>query len=164
MLVLEDCSLLSLVFHGLQLLLELVVLALIATDLLLTHCFLLVDRLVVALVFDASVFFEEAPLVLQLGDFFSEGVLVHAMPLSSLVCIGELAAEVGQLVRLLLHECLVLQAERLNDALVSLLVVFRLLVQLLFETSHPRQVLLLLQKDPISLKVCVLDALLALIG
>ena len=64
--MLEDGRLLSLVLNRLQLILQLFVLALEATDFLLTHRLLLVDRLVVALILNASVFFECSPLILQL--------------------------------------------------------------------------------------------------
>ena len=46
----------------------------------------------------------------------------------------------------------------------SLLVVLGLRVELFFEAGHSRQVLLLFQKDTVTLQVGILDTFLALIG
>ena len=71
LLVLEYSSLLALVLYCLKLFLQLLVLALRTSDFLLTHCLLLVNCLIVALVLDGSVLFECPPLVLQFSNFLS---------------------------------------------------------------------------------------------
>ena len=57
-----------------------------------------------------------------------------------------------------------LESQRLYDALMSLLMVFGLLIELLFQASDPRQVLLLLEEDTVALQVSIFDPLLALTG
>lgn len=106
---------------------------------------MLVDLLIVALILDAGVLFEGSPLVLQLGYFLSKTVSVHAEPFGVLVSIGQLSAIVSQLITPLIHQCLVFQTQRLDDALMALLVIFGLLVELLLKSSDSSQVLLLLE-------------------
>ena len=57
-----------------------------------------------------------------------------------------------------------LESQRLYDALMSLLVVLGLLIELLFQAGDPRQVLLLLEQDPVPLQVCIFYPLLAFIS
>ena len=93
--MLEDSCRLSLVLDRFQLLFQLLVLSLETADFLFTHSFLLVDGLVVALILDAGVFFEGAPLVLKFSHFLPQRVAVHAVPLCVFVCVRKLAAEIS---------------------------------------------------------------------
>ena len=106
--MLEDSRLLSLILDRFQLFLKLLVLSLEASDLLFAHGLLLVDRLVVALILDAGVFFKGAPLILKLGHFLAEGVTVHAVPLCILIGVRKLSAKVSQFVTFLIKNSLVL--------------------------------------------------------
>ena len=55
-----------------------------------------------------------------------------------------------------------LESERFDDSLVSLLMVLCLFVELLLEARNPGQVLLFFQKYAVTLQVSILDAFLAL--
>lgn len=77
----HDLVVVLLVLDVLDLFFQALVLLLQTTHLLVAHRLLLVQLLVVALVFDRSVFFEGSPLVLQLGDLFLKTFLVHSVPL-----------------------------------------------------------------------------------
>ena len=57
-----------------------------------------------------------------------------------------------------------LQAKRLNDSLMALLVVLCLPVELFFKTPDASQVLLLLEQDAVPLQVCIFYPLLAFIS
>ena len=85
LLVLQDSCLLSLVLDRVELIFQLFVLALAATDLLFAHGLLLVDLLAVRLILHARVLLEGAPLVLQLGHFFAETVAIHSESLCVLI-------------------------------------------------------------------------------
>ncbi len=124
---------------------------------------MLVDLLIVALILDTGVFFESSPLVLQLGHFLSKTVSVHAEPFRVFVSISQLSAIISQFITLLVHQCLVFQTQRLNDALMAFLVILSLLVELLLKSSYSGQVLLLLEKDAVSLQIGILDSLFTLI-
>ena len=102
LLVLQDSCLLSLVLDRVELIFQLFVLALAATDLLFAHGLLLVDLLAVRLILHARVLLEGAPLVLQLGHFFAETVAIHSESLCVLIGVRELAAEVRKLICLLI--------------------------------------------------------------
>ena len=54
--------------------------------------------------------------------------------------------------------------ESLCDPLVPLLTLRGFLLELVFESSHLGQVLLLLEKHPVALQVRIFDSLLALVG
>ena len=70
--VLENSGLLPFIFDSFELLLQLFVFALTATDFFFTHGLLLVDRFVVAFILYRRVLLECPPLVLQLGDFLTQ--------------------------------------------------------------------------------------------
>ena len=56
-----------------------------------------------------------------------------------------------------------LESKRLDHPLVPLLVVLSLTIELLLQATHPRQVLLFLEKDAVSLQVGIFDTFLALV-
>ena len=101
LLMLEDGCVLSLVFDSLKLLLELLVLTLAPSNFFLAHGLLLVDLLVIVFVLHASIFLEGAPMILQLRHLLTQTVAIHAEPLRVLICIRELAAEIGQFITFL---------------------------------------------------------------
>ena len=162
--MLEDRRLLTLVLHGLDVLPQLFVLPLEAFDLLFAHRFLLVELLVVTLVLHRGVFFEASPLILQLVHLLSQAVSVHAVSFPLFLSVRQLSAQVRDLIVLLLNQGLMLLPESLRDPLVPLLTLRGFLLELVFESSHLGQVLLLLEKHPVALQVRIFDSLLALVG
>lgn len=95
---------LLLTFEILVLLFQPFVLLLQATLFLVTHCFLLIQLLVVAFILDGSVFFEGTPLLLQFIYFFLKTFFVHSVTFALINCFGKFPCKVSDFIGFRLND------------------------------------------------------------
>ena len=133
-------------------------------ELLIAHSLLLVELLIVAFVLYRCVLLERSPLVLQLGNFFLQAFFIHPVALLLLHCFWELPGKLTQFVGFLLNHKGVLLSQWLNYPFMAFLFVGGFLSHKVFETGNFCEVLLFFQENPISFKVCILNAFFAVVG